>query len=388
MSIHLTVAAFLAAWSIWRTKTIFQTSYNAIQQRSGQLPSFVFLTGMTIWVSYVAMALVYTNPQNVASWIYGLMSTSVSATFLDWVRRMMFSSKGFPVSTGNIGGKHFDMESFKKELSSEIIGQDKAIETVVETMAVRLKTRGKSKRPIAVFLAVGPTGVGKTETAKSIAKSMKRLDKRYDLLSIDMSGFYSDFTASFLVGSPPGYIGSDEGGKLTRPMILNPYRVVLFDEIEKAHPSTLNIFLQIFDEGRLVDLSSGETSYFDQSVIFLTSNLASVEIARITENHLLSNVQKERLIKDRLVEGDIQGDHLRSVKPEILGRIDAVLIYRPLLEEHYVHIIARAVRQYLAPGENGLEVAHALYEKYKILSDYGVREIIRKAEHDVILRKK
>ena len=271
-------------------------------------------------------------------------------------------------------------------LNRSIIGQDNALRIVANRLAVNTRKRRESpslealKKPIAVFLAVGPTGVGKTETAKALAKAMKILvDKRYDSLNFDMSEFYDRHTAARLVGSPPGYIGSEEPGQLTGALQKNPFRVVLFDEIEKGHPSVMNTFLQIFDEGRLTDASKGHSVFFTNTIVVLTSNLANEEIGEILE-HTEDPIQQRRTVLDLLKES--------GIRPEILARIHDIVPYRALTKQDYIEIVAHWADD-LPRGRRPVDskaFAEDLMKEVAALMPYGVREILRSAEEKVYLQ--
>jgi ATP-dependent Clp protease ATP-binding subunit ClpA/alpha-tubulin suppressor-like RCC1 family protein len=261
-------------------------------------------------------------------------------------------------------------------LTKRIYGQEVAFKTLSETLANKTSRRRtvkrpeKEKKPIAVFLAVGPTGVGKTETAKALAKILLG----YECLTFAMNEFYDRYTVSRLMGSPPGYIGSDQGGQLTRPMFENLCRLILFDEIEKADPSIMNVFLSIFDEGSLVEASTGRVADFSQSIIFLTSNLANEEIAAIMEKGL-DEIQTIENIKDVL--------HSKGIKRELLGRIDAVIPYSKLSMDALRRIAFNTILN--SSGWNGKTIDFAWLEKvvnvYKPLADkYGVREFVRQID--------
>jgi ATP-dependent Clp protease ATP-binding subunit ClpA len=264
-------------------------------------------------------------------------------------------------------------------LRERVLGQDEALKTVARRIAVNLAKRKENPdnpKPIAVFLAVGPTGVGKTETAKALAEYMKTLDPSYGSITFDMSEFYERHTAANLVGAPKGYIGSDDPGRLTGAMDENPYRVVLFDEIEKGHPSVMNTFLQIFDEGRLTDASFGFPAYFNASIIFLTSNLASAEIGEIMEEEQ-DPVARRRRVLDIL--------QAAGIRPEILARVNDVIPYRALDEQDYVDIVANYLRKLPRDRRPAdvMAMAREIVDRNRALMPYGVREIIRAAEETV-----
>ena len=263
-------------------------------------------------------------------------------------------------------------------LQERILAQDEALKTIAGCLHVNAKKKleSPSSKPIAVFLAVGPTGVGKTETAKALAAYLKTLNPGYGLISLDMSEFYDRHTAANLVGSPRGYIGSDMPGRLTGAMKDNPFKVVLFDEVEKGHPSVMNTFLQIFDEGRLTDAARGFEAKFDRAVIMLTSNLASEEIGRIVAEESDPATKRGRVL-DALKKA--------GILPEILGRVDAVIPYRPLKEEDCIAIVEAYFKR--LPVKRRPVDAHA--EARKLISGnrplmaYGVRAILKAAEEMV-----
>ena len=199
------------------------------------------------------------------------------------------------------------------ELKQKVVGQDEALVKIAK--AIRRSRAGLAEegRPIGSFLFLGPTGVGKTETAKALAYSLFNDEKA--LIRIDMSEYQEAHTVAKLIGAPPGYVGYEEGGQLTESVRRKPYSVILFDEVEKAHPQVFNIFLQIFDEGRLTD-GRGRTVNFKNTIIILTSNLGS-EIYREEKD------EKKR--EEKILE-KVQ----KFFRPEIINRLDAIVIYRPL----------------------------------------------------------
>ena len=203
------------------------------------------------------------------------------------------------------------------------MGQDEALKLVSECI---LKSRSGIKdpnRPIGSFIFLGPTGVGKTEVAKTLA--MELFDDKSHIVRIDMSEYMEKFSVSRLIGSPPGYVGYEEGGQLTEAVRRNPYSIVLFDEIEKAHPEVLNLLLQILDDGRITD-SNGRTVDFKNTIIIMTSNLGS-EYALEGKNEL---VMKE--LQD-------------TFKPEFINRIDEVIIFKPLSKEVIHEILDKIIKE-------------------------------------------
>ena len=182
-------------------------------------------------------------------------------------------------------------------------------------------------RPIASFIFLGPTGVGKTELAKALAESL--FDDEHNLVRIDMTEYMEKFSVSRLIGAPPGYVGYDEGGQLTEAVRRKPYSVVLFDEIEKAHPDVFNILLQVLDDGRITD-SQGRTVDFKNTIIILTSNLGSSYLLEgIDENGNVSEEAKEKV--SQLLK--------QSFRPEFLNRLDEIVYYKPLTKDNITKII-------------------------------------------------
>ncbi len=214
--------------------------------------------------------------------------------------------------------KLLDMEN---TLHSQVIGQDEAVDTISD--AIRRARSGLSdpKRPIGTFLFLGPTGVGKTELAKALAKFMF-LDED-SLIRIDMSEYMEKFSTARLIGAPPGYVGYDEGGQLTEAVRRKPYSVILFDEIEKAHPDVFNLMLQIFDDGRLTD-SKGKTVDFKNTIIIMTSNIGSNLILDNALKGMMGNSNKEQL-KEEITQK--LREHFR---PEFLNRIDETIFFNAL----------------------------------------------------------
>ena len=218
------------------------------------------------------------------------------------------------------------LSELDKRLKEHIVGQDEAIEAVAA--AIRRNRVGISPKhkPVS-FIFVGPTGVGKTELAKALAEAL--FDDEKNLVRIDMSEYMEKFSVTRLIGAPPGYVGYDEGGQLTEAVRRKPYSVVLFDEVEKAHPDVFNILLQVLDDGRITD-SQGRTVDFKNTILILTSNLGSEYLLNgITDNGEISEEarsQVEQLLK-------------RSFRPEFLNRLDEIVFYKPLTKENIVKII-------------------------------------------------
>ena len=214
-----------------------------------------------------------------------------------------------------------------EELHKRVIGQDEAVTKVAEAI-IRSKAGIKDpSKPIGSFLFLGPTGVGKTELAKTLAASL--FDDEQNMVRIDMSEYMEKYSVSRLIGAPPGYVGYDEGGQLTEAVRRKPYSVVLFDEIEKAHPDVFNVLLQVLDDGRITD-SQGRTVDFKNTILIMTSNLGSSYLLEgIDEN---GNIRPEN---ENLVMGELK-NHFR---PEFLNRLDEIIMFKPLTKDNISHII-------------------------------------------------
>ena len=235
-------------------------------------------------------------------------------------------------------------------LHRRLIGQDEAVTKVCEAIQRSRAGISDPNRPIGSFLFLGPTGVGKTELAKALAESL--FDDERSMVRIDMTEYMEKFSVSRLIGAPPGYVGYDEGGQLTEAVRRKPYSVVLFDEVEKAHPDVFNILLQILDDGRITD-SQGRTVDFKNTIIILTSNLGS--------QYLLDGIGPDGEITADARE-HVQGELRRAFRPEFLNRLDEILMFRPLTRDNLSHIIdnlVAALRSRLADRTLNLEMTDA-----------------------------
>jgi ATP-dependent Clp protease ATP-binding subunit ClpB len=233
---------------------------------------------------------------------------------------------GIPVSK-MLEGEVKKLVEMENRLRERVVGQDDALRIVAN--AIRRSRAGLSdpKRPIGSFIFLGPTGVGKTETARALAEFL--FDDEQAMVRIDMSEYMEKHAVSRLIGAPPGYVGFDEGGQLTEAVRRRPYSVVLFDEIEKAHPDVFNVLLQVLDDGRLTD-SQGRTVDFKNTVLIMTSNLGSQALQgdSLTSEAAFDRAREE--VMDILKQ---------SFRPEFLNRVDDIVIFRPLGEEQLVHIV-------------------------------------------------
>jgi ATP-dependent Clp protease ATP-binding subunit ClpB len=222
----------------------------------------------------------------------------------------------------------------EERLHLRVVGQDEAVRAVAN--AIRRARAGLQdpNRPLGSFLFLGPTGVGKTEMARSLAEFL--FDDEHALVRIDMSEYQEKHTVSRLIGAPPGYVGYDEAGQLTEAVRRRPYAVVLFDEVEKAHPEVLNVMLQLLDDGRLTD-GKGRTVDFRNAVVIMTSNLGS---------HYLTDAGAEGILPEG-VRRQVMDSVREHFRPEFLNRIDEVIVFHPLGREHLTSIIDIQARQLL-----------------------------------------
>lgn len=211
-------------------------------------------------------------------------------------------------------------------LHKRVIGQNEAVEKVSEAIMRSRAGIQDPNRPIGSFLFLGPTGVGKTELAKALAECL--FDDEKNLIRIDMSEYMEKFSVSRLIGAPPGYVGYEEGGQLTEAVRKKPYSVILFDEIEKAHPDVFNILLQVLDDGRVTD-SQGRTVDFKNTIIILTSNLGSPYILDGIENGEITQEARDKV--DKLLK--------QNFRPEFLNRLDEIVYYKPLMKTEIGHIV-------------------------------------------------
>ncbi len=212
-------------------------------------------------------------------------------------------------------------------LHRRVVGQDEAVSRVADAILRSRAGIADPRRPIGSFLFLGPTGVGKTELAKSLAEAL--FDDEHNLVRIDMSEYMEKYSVSRLIGAPPGYVGYEEGGQLTEAVRRRPYSVVLFDEVEKAHPDVFNVLLQVLDDGRITD-SRGRTVDFKNTVLILTSNLGS--------DIILENVTDDGEIRPEGREA-VNALLRRSFRPEFLNRLDEIVFYKPLSRENVTHIV-------------------------------------------------
>jgi ATP-dependent Clp protease ATP-binding subunit ClpB len=207
-----------------------------------------------------------------------------------------------------------------------VIGQDEAVTLVTEAILRARSGIKDPRRPVGSFLFLGPTGVGKTELAKTLAETL--FDSESAMVRIDMSEYMEKHSVSRLIGAPPGYVGYDEGGQLSEAVRRRPYAVVLFDEIEKAHPDVYNVLLQVLDDGRITD-AQGRTVDFKNTIIIMTSNIGS--------RHLLDGVTGDSIPES--VRESVFADLRQALRPEFLNRIDETILFKPLTLEEIARIV-------------------------------------------------
>ena len=285
---------------------------------------------------------------------------------------------GIPVSR-MLQSEREKLIHLEAELHKRVVGQDEAIEAVAD--AVRRSRAGLQdpKRPIGSFIFLGTTGVGKTELAKALAEYL--FNDENMMTRIDMSEYQEKFSVSRLVGAPPGYVGYDEGGQLTEAVRRKPYSVVLFDEIEKAHPDVFNILLQVLDDGRLTD-NKGRVVNFKNTIIIMTSNLGSAFIqSKFDEMKRKNDSEKEKILED--TKNGVLDMLKKTIRPEFLNRIDDIIMFQPLNKEEIEQIVRlqiNAVVKRLAAQEVTLHVnddAIELIARAGFDPEFGARPVKR-----------
>jgi ATP-dependent Clp protease ATP-binding subunit ClpB len=258
-----------------------------------------------------------------------------------------------------------------EELHNRVVGQDEGVTKVTEAI-IRSKAGIKDpKKPIGSFLFLGPTGVGKTELAKSLAASL--FDDENNIVRIDMSEYMEKYSVSRLIGAPPGYVGYEEGGQLTEAVRRKPYSVVLFDEIEKAHPDVFNILLQVLDDGRITD-SQGRCVDFKNTILIMTSNIGA--------EYLLEGIEPDGSIKAE-AEAAVMNDLRSHFRPEFLNRLDEIIMFKPLTKDNIsgiIQLIIADLNNRLADRDIGIELTD---EAVRFIADnaydpvYGARPLKR-----------
>ena len=292
------------------------------------------------------------------------------------IARIIERWTGIPVAR-LMEGEREKLLHLEDVLHRRVVGQDEAVRLVSEAILRSRAGIADPNRPIGSFLFLGPTGVGKTELAKTLAEAL--FDSEKNLVRIDMSEYMEKFSVSRLIGAPPGYVGYEEGGQLTEAVRRKPYSVVLFDEVEKAHPDVFNVLLQVLDDGRITD-SQGRTVDFKNTIIILTSNLGS--------QFLLDGIGPDGEISED-ARNQVSELLKRSFRPEFLNRLDEIVFYKPLTRENIGHIIdllAADLNRRLADKQLTVSLTDAA--KQFIIDSaydpvYGARPLRRYVQHTV-----
>ena len=292
------------------------------------------------------------------------------------IARIVQRWTGIPVSR-LVQGEREKLLTLDETLHKRVVGQDEAVQAVTEAIQRSRAGIQDPNRPIGSFLFLGPTGVGKTELAKTLASAL--FDDENNLVRIDMSEYMEKFSVSRLIGAPPGYVGYEEGGQLTEAVRRKPYSVVLFDEVEKAHPDVFNVLLQVLDDGRITD-SQGRTVDFKNTILILTSNLGS--------EYLLSGINADGSIEEA-AKNQVQMLLRRSFRPEFLNRLDEIVFYKPLSKADVTAIIDLQIAKLNARLEDkqiSVELTDAA--KTAIVDaaydpQYGARPLRRYVQHTV-----
>ena len=265
------------------------------------------------------------------------------------IARIVSRWTGIPVAKLT-EGERTKILGLEDELHTRVIGQNEAV-TKVSDAIIRSKAGIKDPtKPIGSFLFLGPTGVGKTELAKTLAE--KLFDDENNMVRIDMSEYMEKYSVSRLIGAPPGYVGYDEGGQLTEAVRRKPYSVVLFDEVEKAHPDVFNVLLQVLDDGRITD-STGKTVDFKNTILIMTSNIGS--------QYLLDGIDEKGQIKPE-AESSVMHDLRAHFRPEFLNRLDETIMFKPLTKDnigHIVDLLLKGLNKRLADQELTVELSPA-----------------------------
>ena len=267
----------------------------------------------------------------------------------DEIAKIVSRWTGIPVSK-LMEGEREKLLRLPEILHKRVIGQDEAVQKVSDAIMRSRAGIQDPNRPLGSFLFLGPTGVGKTELAKALAEAL--FDDENNMVRIDMTEYMEKYSVSRLIGAPPGYVGYDEGGQLTEAVRRHPYSVVLFDEVEKAHPDVFNILLQVLDDGRITD-SQGRTVDFKNTIIILTSNLGS--------QYILDGIEENGDITEE-VRRQVDAELHRHFRPEFLNRLDEIVFYKPLFREQLhqiVRLMIDGLNKRLADKQLSLEVTDA-----------------------------
>ena len=273
------------------------------------------------------------------------------------------------------------LRNLEQTLHQRVIGQNEAVDAVAKAIRRGRVGLKDPNRPIGSFLFLGPTGVGKTELSKALAESL--FGNEDAMIRIDMSEYMEGHSVSKLIGSPPGYVGFDEGGQLTEKIRRKPYSVILFDEIEKAHPDVMNMLLQILDDGRLTD-AQGRTVNFKNTVIIMTSNIGARLITDKTTLGFSAGDKKEESQKEyETIKKDVMGELKKQFRPEFINRIDEIIVFHKLNDEdikQIIDIMLNQVTKRMAEKSYKFEIDNSVKEliaKKGVDTDYGARPLKR-----------
>ena len=289
----------------------------------------------------------------------------------DEIARIISRWTGIPVSRLT-EGERAKLLTLEDQLHHRVVGQDEGVRRVTDAI-LRSKAGIKDPtKPIGSFLFLGPTGVGKTELAKTLAENL--FDDEQNMVRIDMSEYMEKYSVSRLIGAPPGYVGYEEGGQLTEAVRRKPYSVVLFDEIEKAHPDVFNVLLQVLDDGRITD-SQGRTVDFKNTILIMTSNIGSP--------YLLEGIDEKGTIEEPNAEEMVMNDLRGHFRPEFLNRLDEIIMFKPLTKDNIgmiVDLMVQELDRRLSDQELSLELtdsarSHVIEEGYDPV--YGARPLKR-----------
>jgi ATP-dependent Clp protease ATP-binding subunit ClpB len=281
---------------------------------------------------------------------------------------------GIPVSK-MLEGEMQKLLRMEEGLHRRVVGQNEAVTAVANAVRRSRAGLGDERRPIGSFLFLGPTGVGKTELARALAEYL--FDDERAMVRLDMSEYMEKHTVSRLIGAPPGYVGYEEGGQLTEPVRRRPYSVILFDEVEKAHPDVWNVLLQVLDDGRLTD-GQGRTVDFRNTVIILTSNVGTAQAAAVEDAPLADAGKRAQLVRAAVME-----EVRRSFRPEFINRLDEIVVFHRLAREELAHIVEiqlQSLSKRLARRELQIELTPAAREYLGELGwdpQYGARPLKR-----------
>ena len=282
-------------------------------------------------------------------------------------------------------GESKRLAKLENQLHKRVIGQDEAVTAVAKAIKRGRVGLKDPKRPIGSFLLLGPTGVGKTELSKALAEAV--FGSEDAMIRVDMSEYMEKHSVSKLIGSPPGYVGHEEGGQLSEKVRRNPFSVILFDEIEKAHPDVFNILLQVLDDGRITD-SQGRTVDFKNTIIIMTSNAGASSI--IEPKRLGFGAGEDEKQDHERMKNSVMEEVRRIFKPEFLNRIDETIVFRALNKDDMKHIVTLLVKELKKRCKEQLDIELTVRDSAKSFivdkaydRKYGARPLKRKLQEEI-----